>query len=92
MDFLNNYSRRNHYVNGEMMIDNSTFNYYDYEKSIPKRHWLTLLYFPLVIFWMEFMVKLSANAVTLSGMFFTFLFTLPIAFGENDIECKRKKD
>ena len=79
MDFSNNYSRRNHYVNGEMTVDKSNFNYYDFEKPIPKRHWLTLLYFPIVMFWMEFMVKLSANSVTLSGMFFTLLFTLPIA-------------
>lgn len=79
MNLSNNYSRRNHYVNCETIVDKSNFNYYNYEKPIPKRHWLTLLYFPLVIFWMEFMVKLSANAVTLNGMFMTLLFTLPIS-------------
>ena len=80
MDFSNNYSRRNHYINGEVMIADSNFNYYNFEKPIPKRYWLTLLYFPLAIFWMEFMVKFSANSVTPDGLFFTFLFTIPIAF------------
>lgn len=69
------YSRRNHYFNN----NDNNFTYYTPEKEMPKRTVLTLLYFPLAIFWMEIMVKLASDLLTLEGFLFTLSFTIPVS-------------
>lgn len=68
------FERRSHYINS----DDNNFTYYENNTLLHKKREivLTLLYFPISILFMEFMVKLSAGFSLTDGAIFTALFSL----------------
>ena len=70
-------TRRNHFV-GNRKID---FDYYDASFRITKKSIKlpAFLYFPIIILWMEIMVKFSSGFSVSDGILFTIIFTIPFA-------------
>ena len=70
----NGFERRNHFINS----NDNNFTYY--ENNAPthnkKELVLTLLYFPISIFFMELVVKLSVGFSLVEGAIFTAIFSL----------------
>lgn len=70
-------TRKNHFIDSSRNIyEKFDESFYVTKKS---RRLLTILYFPIVILWMEMMVKLSSGFSVFSGFFFTLIFTIPIS-------------
>ncbi|MEE1318695.1 MAG: hypothetical protein UHD05_04220, partial [Ruminococcus sp.] len=70
-------TRKNHFINSSKNIyEKFDESFYVTKKS---RRLLTILYFPIVIMWMEIMVKLSSGFSVFGGFFFTLIFTIPIS-------------
>lgn len=69
----NDYNRRSHYLGNK-----NNFSYYSTNKKSPPA-WTTLLYFPIAILWMEFVIKFAVGLSFFGGLFYTFMFTLPLS-------------
>ena len=70
-------TRKNHFIDSSKNIyEKFDESFYVTKKS---RRLLTILYFPIVIMWMEIMVKLSSGFSVFGGFFFTLIFTIPIS-------------
>lgn len=41
---------------------------------------MTVLYFPIAVLWMEFFLKLASGLSVVNGIFYTALFSIPVAF------------
>lgn len=69
--------RRNHFVDDRK----TDFDYYTaYFHITEKNHKLpAFLYFPIIILWMEIIVKISSGFSVFDGIFFTVLFTIPFS-------------
>lgn len=69
--------RRNHFVDDRK----TDFDYYTaYFHITEKNHKLpAFLYFPIIILWMEIIVKISSGFSIFDGIFFTVLFTIPFS-------------
>ena len=67
------YNRRSHYLGNK-----NNFSYYNTNKKSPPR-WSTLLYFPIAILWIEFVIKFAVGLSFFGGLFYTILFTIPLS-------------
>ncbi len=73
------FTRRSHYIGYENSENKGDFEYYNTEKPKKDFNFLSWLYFPIAILWMEFFVKLSCGFSLADSALFTCLFTIPLS-------------